>query len=431
MSFPDDYKRVQMPGGAKAIVEATVYLARQLAVNINDWTLLVGDGATAGGYRVLMESNFNAFMQSNAPFGTKAYIEAGTDGLPTELTRVWKASELTATFAKLADTTTPSAWFIKDSAMPDNVRAYAKSLADANNALTNGWFRFDPATAVNLPAGIPSTGPWHMMMVVAHSSQNVVQVLWLRDGTGKIYTRSFTDGVWQAWIQATGITLSDLNTKVSKSGDTMTGALTLKAGTAASPALKQPDGVPPTTPADGDIWREDANGGLRIRKGATTRTILDSHNRACAILQDVKSAGTVGGAATTNAWSIRTLNTEAYDPESIVTLASNQFTLAYDCWCKAQAPFYLALAVSLRIWNVTDGVVALAGGNNHCGLEQSPVFPSQICAEVEGRLLAGKTYRVEYYCTASPSSNALGNPATTASGAANIFTQVFLERMPS
>lgn len=430
MSFPDDYKRVQQPGAAKAIVEATVYLARQLAVNTDDWTLLVGDGSSPGGYRVLMEANFNAFMQGNAPFGTKAYIEAGTDGLPTELARLWKASELYATFNKLADTTTPSAWFIKDSAMPDVMRAYAKSLADANNAITNGWFRFDPATAVNLPAGIPTTGPWHMMMVVAHSAQNLVQILYLRDGTGKIYTRSFTDGVWQAWVQATGITLTDLNTKVSKSGDTMTGALTLKAGTAASPSLKQPDGVAPTTPADGDFWRDDSSGGLRLRKGASTRTIHDSHNRASAILQDVKASGVTGGAATTGAWTTRTLNTEAYDPEGIVTLASNQFTLAFDCWVKARAPFYLTQSTDIRIWNVTDGVVALYGSQGHGGLEQSPSFPSQIVIEAEGKLTGGKTYRVEYYCSANVGGNGLGNPATVANGATNIYTQVFLERMP-
>lgn len=430
MSFPDDYKRVQQPGADTPVASVTTYLARQLAVNTSDWSVLVGDGSTPGGHRVLMEENFNSFMQGNAPFGTKAYIEAGTDGLPTELARLWKASELTSTFAKIADITTPSVWFIKDAAMPDVQRVFAKATADANNALATGQYRFDPATSVNLPAGIPATGPQHIMLVIAHSSQNVGQILYLRDGTARVFIRSLTDNVWGAWIQATGITLTDLNTRVAKAGDTMTGALTFKAGTAASPAFKTPDGVAPTTPADGDMWRNDANGGIRFRKGATTRTIKDSQNTSKAVLQDVKASNTSGGTATINAWTTRVLNTEAYDPEGLVTLASNQFTLAFDCWARIRAPFYLAGQVTIRVWNVTDGVVALTSTPGHCGLENSPSFPSQITMESEGVLIGGKTYRVEYYAANSVGANGLGNPALVASAAPNIYTQVFLERMP-
>lgn len=424
MAFPDDYKRVQQPGGAKAIVEAAVFLARQLGVNTDDWTLLLGDGSTAGGHRVLMEANFNAFMQGNAPFGTKAYIEAGTDGLTVELARIWKASELASTFAKLADIATPGAWFIKDSAMPDTMRGVAKSLADANNALTDGFYRFDPATAANLPAGIPATGPWHMMIVIAHSTQNLVQTLWLRDGSGEIYTRSLTDGVWQSWVQSTGVTLADLNTKVSKAGDTMTGALTLKAGTAASPSLKQPDGVAPTTPADGDIWREDANGGLRFRKGSTTRTVKDTHNSAFAIINDTKPNATAGGASLANTWQTRNLNTELYDPENIVTISSNQFTVAFDCECHWSAPIYAVKNFVSRLYNVTDGVVVSYGSTGYT--EDT----SNVTAFTEGFgiVTSGKTYRIETNCLLAVATG-LGGGATAASAASSIFTQVYLKRI--
>jgi hypothetical protein len=423
MAFPDDYKRVQQPGAAKAIVEATIYLARQLAVNTSDWTLLVGDGSTPGGFRVLMESQFNSFMQLNAPFGTKAYIEAGTDGLPTELGRIWKASELYATFAKIVDTTTPSAWFIKDSAMPDALRAYSKSLSDANNALVSGFYRFDPATAANMPAGIPSSGPWHVMIVNALSAQNVGQVLFLRDGSGKIFTRSFTDGVWQAWIQATGVTLADLNTKVNKAGDTMTGPLILKAGNAASAPIRTPDGVAPTTPADGDIWREDASGGLRFKKGANLISILDSQNSAYAILQDQKNASNGGGASVAGSFITRDLNTEVYDPWGLVTLASNQFTLAFDCMIDWIMPFFSSEYNYSRVFNVTDGVEVIRGTVGYA--EPSSLVGS--FSNGYGFLTAGKTYALQYRVTTAKSSNGLG--AGNAALGTSVYTNVLLRRV--
>jgi len=47
-----------------------------------------------------------------------------------------------------------------------------------------------------------------------------------------------------------------------------------------------------------------------------------------AILEDRKSQNTDGGTFSTGSWLTRDLNTEVADPDSIVTLSSNQFTLA-------------------------------------------------------------------------------------------------------
>lgn len=426
MAFPDDYKRVQQPGGAAGIVGPTLFLARQIAVNTDDWTILLGDGATNGGYRVLMEAHFNSFMQSNAPFGTKAYIEAGTDGLTPEQGRLWKASELTSTFAKIADITTPSAWFIKDAAMPDVLRAYSKSLADANNAIISGFYRFDPATAANMPAGIPSTGPWHMMAVNAMSAQNTLQVLYLRDGSGKIFTRSQTDGVWQAWIQATGVTVADLNTKVSKAGDTMTGQLILKAGNAASAFLRAPDGVNPTTPVDGDLWRQDSAGGILLRKGANTFKIKDDQNTAIAILADQKTGVAGGGASVTSGWTTRDLNTEIYDPFGIVTLSSNLFTPAYDCEVEWVSPFFLSEYCKTRLFNVTDGAIAAHG--NFAYSRGGAASLAQNHSTGYGIALAGKQYAIQYLAGVAVAVNGLG-AGTSGTYDPAIYTMVKLRRL--
>ena len=46
-----------------------------------------------------------------------------------------------------------------------------------------------------------------------------------------------------------------------------------------------------------------------------------------AIICDEKAAGTNGGDFSASTWTTRDLNTEIADPDSIVSISSNQFTL--------------------------------------------------------------------------------------------------------
>ena len=46
-----------------------------------------------------------------------------------------------------------------------------------------------------------------------------------------------------------------------------------------------------------------------------------------AIVSDKKPSGTSGGGYTADTWTSRTLDDEEFDPDNIVTLANNQFTL--------------------------------------------------------------------------------------------------------
>lgn len=67
---------------------------------------------------------------------------------------------------------------------------------------------------------------------------------------------------------------------------------------------------------------ELANGAVTAAKIGTNTFV------SYAILEDQKSQNTDGGTFSTGAWRTRDLNTEVADPDSIVTIASNQFTLA-------------------------------------------------------------------------------------------------------
>ena len=85
-----------------------------------------------------------------------------------------------------------------------------------------------------------------------------------------------------------------------------------------------------------------------------------------AILRDEKATGTAGGTSTTTTWNARDLNTELYDPGSIVSISSNQFTpIAGDYEILVFTPFTGGSAASslgrCRLYNVGAGAAVEEG----------------------------------------------------------------------
>ena len=85
-----------------------------------------------------------------------------------------------------------------------------------------------------------------------------------------------------------------------------------------------------------------------------------------AIISDTQADGVHGGTLTLGAWRTRVLNTEDYDPDGIVSITSNQFTLgAGTYYIKAWA---IALDVDghqLRLQNITDTTTDITGTLAH------------------------------------------------------------------
>jgi len=116
-----------------------------------------------------------------------------------------------------------------------------------------------------------------------------------------------------------------------------------------------------------------SNAGSAVNWGAGTKTIsltlpasvFAAHDRPVAFLSDVKSAGTDGGTATSGSWFTRALTEEA-DPDGIVTVSSNQFTLQAGTYeIKALA---IALDVDshkIRLRNITDSTTDIVGLSTH------------------------------------------------------------------
>jgi hypothetical protein len=140
-----------------------------------------------------------------------------------------------------------------------------------------------------------------------------------------------------------------------------------------------------------------------------------------AVLQDQRASGTAGGANVTG-WQTRTLNTETFDPDNIVPApTANSFTPAVDCECVFESVTFQTGATIGRLWNVTDGVEVARSISQYSG-QAAPGY--SILSVGHAKVLAGKTYRVEVYCTTVQATNGLGAPA--ASGGVEVYCTVTL-----
>lgn len=286
MAFPDDYRRVQMAGGVAADVAVHTGLPRQIIVDSEGWQVHIMDGVTEGGRKVQMQHDLPNVLQGLPIEGEAIYVALGTDGGPGNPdvnSRLWKSSKLKALFDKFATfamngSNTDFTMSIRDEALRGNLRTSSQLITDLNNGTQTGWYRFIPSATLNMPADMSTAGANQaMMQTIAQAVNNLTQVVFARDGSGKIWVRTRTDGEWPAvWTLATGVTTGDLAAYLKRSGvDAMTGKHKLVASTALQGAsLNLPQGVAPTDPADGDVW--GSGGQLLTRIAGTTRALLDS-----------------------------------------------------------------------------------------------------------------------------------------------------------
>ena len=189
-----------------------------------------------------------------------------------------------------------------------------------------------------------------------------------------------------------------LDTKLSKAGGAMTGA------------IEDATFAPSAAPTKKLSLNLDG-----IAAGQTRDLIFPDRNidlgaiGAVAILQDQKASGTNGAVFTSGAWRTRDITTEVYDPQGIVSISSNAFTVTHDCEVSWEANAHRVSSHKTRLFNVTDGVAAAYGTN---GFSPDAAITSGLSAG-SGIALAGKTYRIEHYASVSGSFGIAGSIAST------------------
>jgi hypothetical protein len=131
--------------------------------------------------------------------------------------------------------------------------------------------------------------------------------------------------------------------------------------------------------AAGDILYHGATDYARLAKGTAAQVLTMNAGatapewaaaggglyESVAIIADRKAYDAQGGTATSGAWRTRDLNTELSDPDGIVSISSNQFTLQAGTYTiEWSAPCYMGGRGAAKLYNITDAA-DVGYGNTH------------------------------------------------------------------
>jgi len=139
-----------------------------------------------------------------------------------------------------------------------------------------------------------------------------------------------------------------------------------------------------------------------------------------AIIEDQKGTGVDGGTFTSGSWQIRDLNTEVADPDGIVTLSSNEFTLGAGTYLiEWEAPAMRVNYHSTKLYDVTGASDAAYGTGEY---SDNNVFVSNKSLGAHRVTLASSnTYRIEHRCNSTRADNGFGYTPSWSDGR---FTKV-------
>jgi hypothetical protein len=171
-------------------------------------------------------------------------------------------------------------------------------------------------------------------------------------------------------------------------------------------------GVAGTIGDSGDTFTVPSGATLAIASGATiansgTATGMGLFS-SYAIIADQKAAGTSGGTFTSGAWRTRDLNTEITDPDGIVSISSDQFTLAAGTYLiKWLAPAYKCNSHQTRLYNVTD-TAEVAVGNTSWTYQADSSVQTSSSGAARTVITGSKAFTIEHQCEYTSATNGLG-----------------------
>jgi hypothetical protein len=149
--------------------------------------------------------------------------------------------------------------------------------------------------------------------------------------------------------------------------------------------------------------------------------------KSVAIIADVKAYNVNGGSASATTWHTRDLNTELDDPENIVTIASNQFTLQAGTYLiEWAASAYKVNSHSTRLQNITDSVKE-AEGTTEYSYSTSTVLSKSTGASVI-TLASAKAFEIQHHTSAAQATYGFGI-SSGVSGQNSVFTLVKIHKI--
>ena len=162
-----------------------------------------------------------------------------------------------------------------------------------------------------------------------------------------------------------------------------------------------------------------------LKNGSTAGTLEFVTHRGFvtyAIICDQKADSDNGGEFNNGAWQKRDLNTEIADPDSIVTIANDQFTLQAGSYLiEASAPAYKVNNHQTRLYNATTSAVVQYGKNAYSDSTENVADESVVVARVT--ITGATAFEIQHRCLTSKPTNGFGN-TVNGFGGVGIFTVV-------
>jgi len=145
-----------------------------------------------------------------------------------------------------------------------------------------------------------------------------------------------------------------------------------------------------------------------------------------AVIAD-KKAYNVDGGGSSAGWNDRDLNTELFDPDGIVSISSNQFTLGAGTYIiEFSAPAYRSDRHTAQLYDVTNTAVAQTGKASYASNNNNAMTNSEGCAYIS--ITSSNTYKIRHNISTALTINGLGVRANT-SGIDSIYTTVKITKI--
>ena len=152
-----------------------------------------------------------------------------------------------------------------------------------------------------------------------------------------------------------------------------------------------------------------------------------AYAKSVAIIADVKAYNVNGGTFTQDAWRTRDLNTELDDPSSIVTIASNQFTLQAGTYLvEWSAPAYNVNRHSSRLQNITDSTTDSEGTSEYVS-NADDIVTKSIGAKVI-TITSAKAFEIQHYGGTTSATWGFGL-SSNISGQNSVYTLVKIHKI--
>jgi len=135
-----------------------------------------------------------------------------------------------------------------------------------------------------------------------------------------------------------------------------------------------------------------------------------------AIIADVKSAATLyGGTLTFGAWRTRDLNTEITDPDGIVSISSNQFTLQAGTYrLFATVPAYQTRRNQAALYNITASSYTQYGDVEYAGSGDD--VSVQVQLRTRFTIASASVFEIRHRCELTVSNYGMGIGLGSGSG---------------